>query len=218
MNSNGEEKQSPLQNNYIFQAWLCISLALLFGASLAGVQAALGPVINANKINETKEKVPELVLGTAQAQSDAGKQLEITPRATEVEHNGKVKVYNVYEARYADGRPAGWVTKVAGQGYADRIELLLGLSPGVDKITGLFILDQKETPGLGNKIVEDQWRNQFIGKGTGQPLSVVKSGAKAPEEIDAVTGATISSSSVVAIINKAVADLKQPLSNSGQNK
>ncbi len=219
MNSNGEEKQNSFQNNYILQAWLCISLALLFGASLAGVQAALGPVITENKINETKEKVPELVLGAEAAnQEDSGNQLEITPRTTQVESNGKTKMYSVYEARFADGKPAGWVTKVSGQGYADRIELLLGLSPDVGKVTGLFILDQKETPGLGNKIVEPQWRNQFINKGTSKPLKVVKGGAKMPEEIDAVTGATISSDSVVSIINKTIADLKQPLSEAGQTK
>ena len=52
--------------------------------------------------------------------------------------------------------------KTKGQGYADTIERLLGLSTDFRSITGLFVLDQKETPGLGNKIITDAWRSQFV--------------------------------------------------------
>ena len=52
-----------LKNNNIIQAWLVLFLALCFGSALAGVQMTLGPKIEINKINETREKVPELVLG-----------------------------------------------------------------------------------------------------------------------------------------------------------
>jgi electron transport complex protein RnfG len=105
----------------------------------------------------------------------------------------------------------GWVAKASGQGYADKIELLLGLDPEAKSITGLFILEQKETPGLGNKIITDAWRSQFLDKKTDNPLVVVKGGAKVPNEIDAVTGATISSRSVTTIVNTAISDLRDPL-------
>lgn len=213
-------KENRFQNNYILQAWLCISLALIFGISLAAVQAALGPVISANKLNETKEKVPEILLGKeAAAKMDAaGETFQITPDTVAVEKDGIKKVYSVFETRHEDGHLVGWVTKVSGQGYADKIELLLGLDPSIETITGLFILDQKETPGLGNKIVEPQWRQQFAEKSTRNPLTVVKDGATERNEIDAVTGATISSDSVVSIINKTVADLKQPLMKTDREK
>lgn len=206
-------KSNRFQDSYILQAWLCIVLALLFGASLAGVQAALGPIIAANKINETKERVPELLLGQKAAENaaDPAKQLTITPRSVTVEKKGGPKSYSVFEARYANGQLAGWVTRTQGQGYADRIELLIGLDPSAHEISGIFILDQKETPGLGNRIAEPQWSGQFAGKPTDRPLKVVKTGASGAREIDAVSGATISSGSVIAIVNQAVADLKRPL-------
>jgi electron transport complex protein RnfG len=103
------------------------------------------------------------------------------------------------------------VVKTAGQGYSDKVELLLGLDPTFTKITGLFILEQKETPGLGNKMIFPEWRGQFIGKPTAPPLKVVKTGAQAKNEIDAITGATISSRSVVSIVNGAVQALREPL-------
>ncbi|WP_459904063.1 FMN-binding protein, partial [Desulfosarcina cetonica] len=125
-----------------------IFLAVGFGVALAGVQLALGPVIEQNKLNETLRKVPELVLGSAEAQKMAAEnqQLDIVPQQIAVKKPTTEKFYSVYQASY-QGKPKGWVVKAKGQGYADTIELLVGLSPDLSTITGLFVLDQKETPG-----------------------------------------------------------------------
>jgi electron transport complex protein RnfG len=201
------------QSSYILQAWLVLTLALVFGISLSAVQIKLGPRIAANKINETLAKIPEVVLGNEKAQklAETGKTLSVKTHTIEIEKKGKKKYYTAYEAKYPDGRLAGWVTKAGGQGYADKIELLLGLDAEAVKITGLFILDQKETPGLGNKIIEEKWRSQFYSKGTDIALKVVKGGAGNTNEIDSITGATISSKSVCSIINKTTSDLKGQL-------
>ncbi len=203
-----------LKNNYIVQAWLVLMLALCFGASLAGIQLTLAPRIEANKINETMQKVPELVLGTekAAALEKSGGKLEIKSMTIPVVKGGKKRAYSVFKA-VDNEKTIGWVIKAKGQGYADKIELLLGLDPPAEAITGIFIIDQKETPGLGNKIVDFEWRSQFIKKSTGKNLSVVKTGAQAPNDIDSITGATISSRAVCSIINKTVKDLKGPLAN-----
>ncbi|MBF0451409.1 MAG: FMN-binding protein [Candidatus Magnetomorum sp.] len=202
-----------IRNNYIVQAWLVLILALCFGASLAGIQLALGPLIEANKINETLQKVPKMVLGVEKA-AEALKndqQLAVESHTIAVEKNKRKILYNVFEARHPDGQAAGWVAKAIGQGYADKIELLLGIDPALTTITGLFVLGQKETPGLGNKIITDDWRKQFLNKNTKTPLSVTKEGAKAAHEIDSITGATISSRAVCSIINTTVKDLRAPL-------
>ena len=46
-----------VKTNFISQTWLVLLLAICFGALLAGIQITLGPTIEANKINETLEKV-----------------------------------------------------------------------------------------------------------------------------------------------------------------
>ena len=214
------EKKKPtggLKANYLIQAWLVIFLAVGFGVALAGVQLALGPVIEQNKLNETLKKVPELVLGSAEAQKMAAEnqQLDIVPEQIAVKKPTSEKFYSVYQASY-EGKPKGWVIKTKGQGYADSIELLIGLTPDLSTITGLFVLDQKETPGLGNKIITDTWRSQFINIPADAPLVVVKTGKTKPGEIDAVTGATISSRSVTTLINSTITDLRQPLSDKGK--
>ncbi len=215
MNSDVEKKSfaSRLKTSSLVQAWLVLLLAVSFGVCLAGVQLVLGPVIESNKINETLEKVPELVLGNflAAKMATENQALEVVPRQVIVKKADRAKFYIVYEARY-QGDLRGWVVKTKGQGYADTIELLLGLSADLSTITGLFVLDQKETPGLGNKITTDEWRGQFLDAPAGRSLVVVKTGASRPGEIDAVTGATISSKSVTAMINTAIGDLREPLS------
>lgn len=212
MDAENKKTTGGLKSSNLAQAWLVLVLAVGFGISLAGIQLVLGPVIENNKINETLEKVPELVLGNELAAKMAteSQALDIAPRQVTVKKADRSKFYSVYEARY-QGDLKGWVVKIKGQGYADTIELLLGLSPDLQAITGLFVLDQKETPGLGNKIITDAWRGQFIDAPADRDLVVVKTGASQPGEIDAVTGATISSKSVTAMINTAIGDLRKPL-------
>ncbi|MBU0973204.1 MAG: FMN-binding protein [Proteobacteria bacterium] len=201
------------KDSNLFQAWLVLLLATAFGMALAGIQTKLGPVIEANKTRETLAKIPALVLGEEQAATltRQKKHLSITLRTIELERNGIKKFYTVYDALFEDGSLAGHVAKASGQGYADKIELLLGLDAAAKTITGLFILDQKETPGLGNKIIEKPWRDQFLNKACDTRLVVVKGSPSKENEIDAISGATISSRSVTGIVNKTIMDIKAQL-------
>ncbi len=204
-----------LKNNYIIQAWLVLFLTLCFGSALAGIQLTLSPRIEENKINETRQKVPELILGIEGVErlSKEGRSLDIKSKVIRVEKNNRIISYKVFQT-FEKGNVSGWVVKSSGPGYADKIELLIGLNPSLNEILGLFILEQKETPGLGNKIVDWDFRKQFISKKTGMALIASKTGATAPNEIDALTGATISSRSVCSIINTAVKDLQASLNES----
>ncbi len=182
-----------MKNNYLVQAWLVLSLALCFGAALAGVEGSLGEKIKANKLNETKEQIPSLVPGATGGDPET------------------IGGRTVYRAVDADGKQVGWVVPAAGQGFADVIELLIGFDPKCERITGLYVLAQKETPGLGNKIIEVAWRKPFSDQKTAAPITVKKAGPLGDGEILSVTGATISSQSVAQIINDTVAKLREQL-------
>ena len=178
---------------YLTQAWLVLALAICFAAALAGVQIALADKIDANKFDETMGQIPRLVPG-----STGGEQFQI---------DGRI----VYRAVNADGEHVGWVVPGSGQGFADAIELLIGLDAGAEVITGLYVLDQKETPGLGSKIAEADFQNRFKGKQTAARLSVTKTEPAADDEIPAITGATVSSQSVTRIVNDTLAKWKGKL-------
>jgi electron transport complex protein RnfG len=212
IDSGSPKRSGGIAESSLGQAWLVLLLAVVFGVALAAVQTQLSGVIAANKLNETLEKVPELVWGAEEAKRKTRQEgdVAITPGTIAVTDGSRSKVYPLFKVE-AEGRLAGWVVKAGGQGYADKIELLVGLDPELATITGLFVLEQKETPGLGNKIIFADWRGQFTGKSTAAPLRVHKGRAPSPDAIDAITGATISSRSVTAIVNQVVGGLKGQL-------
>ncbi len=180
--------------NYIAQAWLILLLAVCFGTGLTGVQISLSEKIKQNKLNETFSQIPHLVPG-----AETGEEFEI---------DGRI----IYRAISGDTQ-IGWVIPAVGQGFADKIEILIGLDPKAEKLTGLYVLDQKETPGLGNKIIDEDWRIQYVDKSTARQLEVIKVGSCAVNQIMSVTGATISAVAVTDIVNKTVAELKTKLAS-----
>jgi len=188
------EMHEVKKNGYLRQAWLVLALALAFGAALAGVEAGLKGRIEQNKLNEILERIPELVEGA-----------DVTKRKEWLSPDGKI-AYVVFDA---DENHIGWVIRGAGQGFADRIEVLIGLDAEAEVITGLFVLAQKETPALGNKIVEPWFGKQFAGKLAGEPVGVTR-GRPEPgsSDIVSVSGATVSSEAVCTIVNGAVAEFR----------
>jgi len=193
------------QGGYLRQAWLVILLGLIYGGALAGVQTSLGPRIEANRRAETYRVIPQIVPGADSAHTAA---LTVTGR------DGRPT--RVYKAHGTGGQLAGWVLPASGLGFADRIDLLIGLDPELSTITGMYVLDQKETPGLGNFIASEPFRAQFAGKSAEEPLLVVKEDPTGGRnEIRALSGATISSESVAHIVNTTIENLREPLRQMG---
>ena len=98
----------------------------------------------------------------------------------------------------ADGVLLGQAFMAQGVGYGGPIDILVGLELD-NALRGVQIVSQKETPGLGAKITEATFLDQFVGQ-DGQTLALTKGGGT----IDAITGATISSSAVVEAIKDAI--------------
>jgi electron transport complex protein RnfG len=102
----------------------------------------------------------------------------------------------------AAGDPVGYAVTGAEPGYQDLIHLIFGYDPSEELLLGMKVLESKETPGLGDKIFKDA---DFVDgfNGTATPLIGVKPGEGTgdPREVDMITGATISSRTVIGTIN-----------------
>jgi electron transport complex protein RnfG len=114
-----------------------------------------------------------------------------------------------------DGQPVAVAFHAEGSGFQGKLSMMIGVSQDFAKLTGIRVLEQVETPGLGTKIVSDPTRRgnsfwfpqQFAGKRIGSDLLLVKNRRPATDsEVEAITGATISSKAVVRIINQAVSE------------
>jgi electron transport complex protein RnfG len=110
----------------------------------------------------------------------------------------------VYAGYGAGGALVGYAIPAAGAGYQDTIRLIYGFDPAARRVVGMQILESRETPGLGDRIFKDLgFVAQFRDLAVEPPVELVKDGATAPHEVDAITGATISSAAVVGIIRGA---------------
>ena len=105
----------------------------------------------------------------------------------------------------ASGKRVGVAITASEPGFQQLLTLMIGFDPQSGTLIGFKVLDQKETPGLGDKIERDSaFGGQFAGRVV--PLRGVRDRAgKPPSEVQTITGATISSRAVIRIINNAVA-------------
>ena len=83
---------------------------------------------------------------------------------------------------------------------------MLGISKDGDKMTGIKIMNHSETPGLGAKSTESAWQAQFKDKPMKDALVVTKQDPAKPNEVKAITAATITSRGVVSGLNAARED------------
>ena len=113
----------------------------------------------------------------------------------------------VFSGRLEDVRLIGYAIPAEGAGFMDTVRLIYGYDPARRAIIGMQVLDSKETPGLGDKIIFDEHFHQnFVELKVEPEIVGVKRGEKVnPNEVDTITGATISSNSVITILNDGTA-------------
>ncbi len=117
----------------------------------------------------------------------------------------------VYAAFDAAGALAGIALEAQGMGYQDTVRILYGYDPAREQVVGLRVLQSRETPGLGDRVETDAaFRANFAaldvrlapdGAGLLHPVQLVKPGEKTQAwQIDAISGATITSSAVARML------------------
>jgi electron transport complex protein RnfG len=173
---------------------------LLSGLIIVSVFEATLPTITAYKAKVLQEAVFRVLPGTTRLQRLAYREDRLT--AVEKLEKDEESIFGGYDA---DGNLVGYAIPGAGPGFQDIIRLLYGYLPEQRKVVGMEILESRETPGLGDKIYKDAaFVANFDDLSIDPQIMTVKKGNKsAANEVDAITGATISSKAVVRIINQA---------------
>lgn len=159
---------------------VCVMAALILGA----VYKNTAPLIAEQKEKETQQALK-------QALPDADK--FIMQRIDD----------EIYYEGYKDERLAGYVITVKAEGYSGDIEMMVGIDKkGV--ITGVQILTQQETPGLGARCIEvkygekDPWFTRQFRQKKAEEVSL--------ENIETITGATITAEAIMDAIKESVED------------
>ena len=176
------------------QSWLVMAAALVFGLLVAGVHGVLEECIADNATLKLEREMKSLF-----GQDSVSEAVR--------DENGETRYYKVKDKANAI---TGYAIVAEGSGFADKIKLLVATDEKTEKLLGIAVLKTNETPGFGDKIKKEKFRDQFVGCPIKEELLVILRGDrdKADSEIVSITGATISSEAVTDIVNDAVIKLR----------
>lgn len=108
-----------------------------------------------------------------------------------------------YYTAIKGGDTAAYIFTESAKGYGGDVSVMTAVKPD-GTVAGVAILDvSNETPGLGQNAAKESFYSQYAGLKKG--VSLLKNGAKAENnEVDAITGATITSTAVTRAVNTAL--------------
>ena len=187
-----------------------VGIALIAGLAIAFTHELTRPLVADSRAQLLTGAVlgvlPGAVSYRGYAQTPDGR-LEPTPAAA------APAAAEVFAGFDAAGRLIGFAIAAEGMGYQDRIGLLYGLDPAAGVLLGLQVLESRETPGLGARIVDDaDFLRNFRGLALPfdeasalRPLRLAGGQRDAAGQIDGITGATVSARAVVHIVNDSLA-------------
>ncbi|APH38954.1 Rnf electron transport complex subunit RnfG [Methanohalophilus halophilus] len=184
--------ESPKDIAVIIGKLVLVSLvaALLLGLTYVPTQEQL----EKNEVAAKKEALSQVVPSASDFEPVYG---------NEVDEEGNRNIL-YYKAVDSSGNLVGYAFFKTQSGAQDVIQLAGGVDPSFNKVTGMEVMKHSETPGLGSKIAEEDFKGQFRQLPIGD-LQLSSAGGS----IDAITGATISSQAVVDGLNTKIDDVKE---------
>ena len=185
---------------------LTLGLAgMISGFALVGIYLFTAPIIEANKAEALRQAIFLVVPGSKSYQTlelqDSGL-VTLNPEEEKNKKGGE----RIYAAFDASGKLLSFAIPGAEPGFQDLIQGIFGYRPDERVIVGFEVLDTKETPGLGDKIIKDQhFRSSLTTLKVDPEIVAVKPGEKtAANQVETITGATISSKTVIKMLEKTI--------------
>ncbi len=182
-----------------FKLVFALGLAgFLSGIAIIGIYELTLPTITAYKAKMLQEAVFKVLPNTTQI-----KKLQYIDGELKTPTKKSTNENIIYAGYDAENNFIGYAIPAEGPGFQDTISILYGYDFTNKLIVGMEVLDSRETPGLGDKIYKDaDFQKNFVALQVETPVILVKKGKKtAANQVDSITGATISSKAIVNIIN-----------------
>ena len=178
----------------------------LSGLILVSAFLLTKPIIERNKAEALRKAIFNVLPGTTSFKTFELKDGQLT----EVEKpEGEVIFLGLNDGLES----TGFAISDKEAGFQDLVGVIYGYNPETKMIVGYEVLDCKETPGLGDKIFKDlAFVENFKALVVDPEIVLVKKGEKKnPNEVDAITGATISSRTVVKLLNRSLGKWREPI-------
>ncbi len=191
-----------MKKGYGFTILFMILVSAVFSALLAGANVFARDSIEANQALDVQRSL----LYTLNISSDgtaSGIRQTYGDQVTDVVFAGQT----VPARRNADGAVAAYAIPFKGPGLWGSIEGYLGLSADGASLTGIVFTSHSETPGLGGRIDEDWFKEQFRGIAVQSGSALTLKDAGGNGDIDAITGATSTSRAVMSLVNNTLTEV-----------
>lgn len=181
------------------------AVGMVSAAALTGAHRLLAPYQEANASERNiRDVLAALAIPGAQ---DAPPQVAADLYAAKVreEDRGGRKVWRYVEG----GATQGWAISFSGRGYSAPIEGFVGLDPEMTHLRGMTVTYQAETPGLGGQVGSERFLAQFRGKRVDGLRLVRGRPASLDNEVDAITGATLTSNRFQTILDATLDEVRK---------
>lgn len=187
-----QSKKFDFKENPITAAIILFIIALVVTAALAGTNELTKDTIILQAKAE-QDKARAFVLSQAQSFEDYSSKIDLTKYP---------KISNMHLAYDINKEVVGFTLVSAAKGYGGDIKIIIGVSINRE-VSGIKVLSDNETPGLGKKVAETPFTIQFYKKTANKLFSLDKNSTNS-NKVDAVTGATISSNALIDAANSAL--------------
>jgi electron transport complex protein RnfG len=176
-----------------------LGMTLFTVTAITGVILGVVHDVTLEPIRATREALKTEALKGALPEADEFSRIELS--------DGADPIVKDVQMGASGGAVSGYCITVTPRGYAGPVELVAGIAND-GNLRAIRILNQSETPGLGAKASQAEFYEQF--KDSGE-ITVVKTKPENPGEIQAISGATITSDGVASGVNTALAYWKEHL-------
>ena len=213
--SAGQENQK--KESIAKDIFILVAITLVAGCLLGAAYGVTKKPIAAAQANAKAKAQREVMSGADHfetlydmGQTSSGDTLQIPDSLIQETGLAATSIQQIDGAYDADGTLLGYVISVDDpDGYGGNVTLMCGVVPDADgsvTLQGISFLSLSETAGMGMRAKDDEFRDQFSGKTLreGELINYTKSGASENNEIDAISGCTITTSAVTDDVNAAL--------------
>jgi RnfABCDGE-type electron transport complex G subunit len=183
---------------------LCV-ITLIAGAALGGVYALTKDTIAAQKLAKEQESYKAVCAEATEFVNDDAIDAKIAELAGGIYGTdfGKAYINKALVGKNAAGETVGYViSATSSEGFDGDIVMSIGLDlEGL--VTGIEFTEISETAGMGMRVTEAEFKDQFLGAAVDSFVVNKAGGSTEPNQIDSVSGATISSRAVTNAVNAA---------------
>ena len=205
-----EKERIPLHEKKIFPIIYMILISTFFVAILASIYYGTSERVMNYKMNKERSQILDL-FDISYTDNNLA---EVFSKSVQK----KTKNDLIYWKILKNGKDVGFCFKIVGKGLWGTITAFVATTTDIKKVIGIEFIAQNETPGLGARITEDKFKDQFKGKKLVSSDKIIRYNLvtednTSPEfsEIKQITGATASSNAVISMIYKNIKSISKKM-------